>query len=221
MNSNAVRKVKIRGFSGLSMDWNPVFAGATVGLAASICLNILGAGIGFVSISYGANYLAEASVGAMFWIFITAIISTFVAGATTGIFTSNMSILSSVYHSVVTWALSLLVTLLLLVTAAGAAIGGTGSLISQIAATSANESVLHIKGSVQNGLANLADSGERSSASDSQKDEFKNKAEESAHGTGWTLILATVTLLLSLVTAIVGGALGSSYRKIPAESSNF
>lgn len=211
MNSDTARNINS---SEPFIAWQPILAGLIVGLAVSIFLNILGSGLGFISISHGTNYLSEAGIGAVIWIFIAGIASMFFAGATTGIFTSYMNSLRSVYHSVITWSLSLLVTVVLLVTAAGSIIGGTSSLIAQIAPSMDKNALHYFKDEAPNALANSGYSDKQSVESYSQKNELKATAEKGSSGAGWLLILAAVNIFASLTAAIAGAFLGSHYSKV-------
>ena len=115
------------------LSWGAVLAGVVLALVIQLLLNLLGIGIGVATIDPGgadSPALSTFSIVAGIWYVVTGIAAAYAGGY----FASRLSgrPLRSVgaLHGITTWAVSILVVLYLLSTAAGGLIGGAFSTVT-------------------------------------------------------------------------------------------
>lgn len=115
------------------ISWGAVFAGAVVGLVAQVILNMVGVGIGLSTVHAvgGDSPSASAfSVGAGIWWVISGIVAAALGGYMAGRLSGKPSHSTTSYHGLISWAVSTLVVVYLLSSAASGLIGGAMSTAS-------------------------------------------------------------------------------------------
>jgi hypothetical protein len=109
------------------ISWGAVFAGATIALVLQIILNLVGVGVGLSTIDVTAGSTPSAgslSVGAGIWWVISGIVAAAIGGYIAGRLSGKASRSTTAYHGLVAWAVSTLVVVYLLSSAASGLIGG-------------------------------------------------------------------------------------------------
>src|ERR1700730_16215656 len=115
------------------VSWGAVFAGATIALIMQIILNMVGVGVGLSTIDVAAGDSPSAgslSVGAGVWWVISGIVAAAVGGYVAGQLSGTASQSTTAYHGLLAWALSTLIVVYLLSSAASGLIGGALSTAS-------------------------------------------------------------------------------------------
>src|SRR5262245_14570572 len=114
------------------VSWGAIFAGFFVTLVVQMMLTLLGAAIGLASIEPMRESQPGQGIalGAGIWLLTSGLASIWVGACVAGRLSGGPLRSDGLVHGVVTWSLSTCATLLLLATAAGALIGGTGALLS-------------------------------------------------------------------------------------------
>jgi hypothetical protein len=110
-----------------SVSWGAVFAGATVALIAQVILNMLGIGIGLSTVDPAGNGTPAASslgIGAGLWFVISGVLAAGAGGYLAGRLSGKPSTSTAGYHGLIAWAVSTLVVLYLLSSAASGIVGG-------------------------------------------------------------------------------------------------
>jgi hypothetical protein len=116
---------------GTSVSWGAVFGGAVVALSLQMLFTVLGAGIGAAAIDpYDRqNPMKGVPTGALVWWLATGLISLFVGGWVSGKLSgattlTDASLTVGGMHGLLMWSLATVLTFLLLLTSAGALVGG-------------------------------------------------------------------------------------------------
>jgi hypothetical protein len=115
------------------ISWGAVLAGVVVGLIAQLLLNLLGIGIGLGTLdpATGDNPSVRTfSIGAAAWWTLTGIIAAYVGGYAAGRLSGRPKESTAAWHGLVTWAVTTLVVISLVASAAGALVGGAFSAVS-------------------------------------------------------------------------------------------
>lgn len=115
--------------------WGSVFAGAAVALVAQLILNMIGLGIGLSTVDAvaGDNPSAgAASIGAGLWFVVSGLVASALGGYLAGRLSGKISPSTTAYHGLISWAVTTIVLVYMLSSAATGIIGGATS-----AATSA------------------------------------------------------------------------------------
>jgi len=114
-----------------SVSWGAVFGGAVVALSLQMLFTVLGAGIGAAAIDpYDRrNPMKGVPTGALVWWLVTGLISLFVGGWVSGKLSgattlTDASLTVGGMHGLLMWSLATVLTFLLLLTSAGALVGG-------------------------------------------------------------------------------------------------
>jgi len=114
-----------------AVSWAAVFGGAVVALSLQMLFTILGAGIGAAAIDpYDRqNPLKGVPTGAMVWWLVTGLISLFIGGWVSGKLSGATTLTDASFtaggmHGLLMWSLATVLTFLLLLTSAGALVGG-------------------------------------------------------------------------------------------------
>jgi predicted RNA binding protein with dsRBD fold (UPF0201 family) len=117
------------------ISWGAIIAGVIVGLVIEITLALLGTAIGLTYIEPQTKdtSMSAAMKVSLFWWLITWLISLFlgsmVAAKLSGIWLKS----ASAMHGLTTWAVSVILTIMLLTSAVGSIVGGAFSLIGKSA----------------------------------------------------------------------------------------
>ena len=110
-----------------SVSWGAVFAGAVASLITQVILNMLGLGIGLSTVDPMGNGTPEASslgIGAGLWFVVSGVLAAIAAGFLAGRLSGKPSSSTAGYHGLIAWAVSTLVILYLLSSAASGIVGG-------------------------------------------------------------------------------------------------
>src|SRR3954447_19168427 len=109
------------------VSWGAVFAGATISLVMQMILNMVGLGVGLstLDIAKGDTPTASSlSLGAGIWWVISGIVAAAVGGYIAGRLSGKASQSTTAYHGLIAWAVSTLIVVYILSSAASGLIGG-------------------------------------------------------------------------------------------------
>ncbi len=115
------------------VSWGAVFAGAVTALVTQVILNLLGVGIGLASVGTNAadNPAASTvSLGAGLWFVVSGIVASLAGGAIAGRLSGKPLPGAAALHGLVSWAVTTLVVIYLITSAASGLVGGTLSTVS-------------------------------------------------------------------------------------------
>lgn len=114
------------------MSWSAIIAGTLTALVCQFVFNLLGLGIGLSTVdANGSGASAKAfSMGAGLWIVLSAIATYAIGGYIAGRLSGKPLRSTAGYHGLVTWALTTVLVIFLLTSAAGSIIGGTLSAVT-------------------------------------------------------------------------------------------
>jgi|GEM_PF-1419139 len=110
-----------------SVSWGAVLAGATVGLISQVILNMLGLGIGLSTVDPlgdGTPAASSIGIGASLWFVVSGVLAAVAGGALAGRLSGKPSPVTAGYHGLLAWAVSTLVVLYMLSSAASGLVGG-------------------------------------------------------------------------------------------------
>jgi hypothetical protein len=113
--------------------WGAVLAGVVVSLVTHLILNLIGIGVGAATldVASGDNPAASTfSIGAALWWTVSGIIAAFVGGYVAGRLSGKPKNTTASWHGLTTWALTTLLILYLLTSAAGGVLGGIYNTVS-------------------------------------------------------------------------------------------
>jgi hypothetical protein len=112
------------------ISWGAVFAGAIIALVLQIILNMVGVGVGLSTIDVAKGDAPSAgslSIGAGIWWVVSGIVAAAVGGYIAGRLSGKASHSTTAYHGLIAWAVSTLIVVYLLSSAASGLIGGAMS----------------------------------------------------------------------------------------------
>jgi uncharacterized protein YjbJ (UPF0337 family) len=115
------------------VSWGAIFAGAVTALVTQVILNLLGVSLGLASVGTNAadNPAASTvSIGAGLWFVISGIVASVVGGAIAGRLSGKPLPGAAALHGLVAWAVTTLVVIYLLASAASGLVGGALSTVS-------------------------------------------------------------------------------------------
>ncbi|TAI60808.1 PhnA-like protein [Bradyrhizobium sp. Leo170] len=115
------------------ISWGAVFAGATIALVMQMILNMIGIGVGLSTVDVVAGDTPSAgslSIGAGIWWVISGIVAAAIGGYIAGRLSGKASQSTTAYHGLIAWAVSTLIVVYLLSSAASGLIGGALSTAS-------------------------------------------------------------------------------------------
>ncbi len=115
------------------VSWGAIFAGAVTALVAQVIINLVGVGVGLASVGTSAadNPAASTvSLGAGLWFVASGIVASLAGGAIAGRLSGKTLPGAAALHGLVSWAVTTLVVLYLLTSAATGLVGGTLSTVS-------------------------------------------------------------------------------------------
>ena len=114
------------------ISWGAIFAGLVVATVLQVVLSLLGVAIGLAALDPNSS-AKSFGIGTGIWALLTALISMFVAGSTTGRLAGVLERRDGFLHGVVLWGLSTLLAVWLISRGLGALFGGalnlTGNLL--------------------------------------------------------------------------------------------
>ena len=128
--------------TGFRLSWGAIFAGFVVATALQMVFSTLGAAIGLTAFDPGQGDSARAlGMGVIIWFAITAIVSMYVGGLTTGRMAGILTRGDGMVHGVVMWSLSLLLALYMASVGMGRVLGGAVDLVTRATAATAGAAV--------------------------------------------------------------------------------
>lgn len=117
------------------VSWGAIFAGAILALVAQMILNMVGLGIGMAALDPTGNEtlsIAGLSKGAGLWWVGSGIVASLIGGFLAGRLSGKPAGGTSAYHGLVSWAVTTLVLIYLLTSAAGSLVGGAFGGLSSV-----------------------------------------------------------------------------------------
>lgn len=116
------------------LSWGAIIAGTATALTLMFVLNLLGAGIGLVSIDpmTEANTMDGMGTGALIWLIASNLAAMFVGGAVAARMAGLPAMADGGLHGFLVWATSLLVSLGLFGMILGGAVSGVSSLMGEL-----------------------------------------------------------------------------------------
>lgn len=112
------------------ISWGAVIAGAIIGLVVQLILNVVGIGIGLSTVNAVAGDSpspSSLSIGAGIWWVVSGIIAAGIGGYLAGRLSGKPSHSTTAYHGLISWAVSVLVIVYLVSSAASGVVGGAFS----------------------------------------------------------------------------------------------
>jgi hypothetical protein len=115
------------------ISWGAVFAGAIVAIVIQLTLNLLAVSVGATSINPAHDPADPQSlaIGGAIYVGISTLMALFIGGWVASRFAGNPNEFDGILHGVMTWGITTLITLFLLMTALGRLISGVSNLIGQ------------------------------------------------------------------------------------------
>jgi pyruvate/2-oxoglutarate dehydrogenase complex dihydrolipoamide acyltransferase (E2) component len=117
------------------VSWGAIFAGAVAALVAQMILNMIGLGIGLSTLNPTGNdtpSAASLSTGAGLWWVVSGIVASLIGGFLAGRLSGKPVAGTSGYHGLISWAVTTLVIVYLITSAAGGILGGAFSGITSV-----------------------------------------------------------------------------------------
>lgn len=116
------------------IGWSSIFAATVIVLGVWLALHLFGVGVGLIAIDPNdLGSLRGVGIGVGIWSVIVPIIALFIGGLVAGRVAPTINTLNAVIHGAVVWALSILLTLLLVLNALGMLARGVASTGSALA----------------------------------------------------------------------------------------
>jgi len=115
------------------VSWGAIFAGAVTALVTQVIVNLVGVGVGLASVGTNAADNPSAStvsMGAGIWFVASGIVASLAGGLIAGRLSGKPLPGAAALHGLVSWAVTTLVVLYLLTSAASGLVGGTLSTVS-------------------------------------------------------------------------------------------
>jgi hypothetical protein len=127
------------------ISWGAIFAGTVVALVAQLLLTMLGLAIGLTIIEppSGQTPWQGVGIGAGIWWMVSALISLFLGGWTVGRLAGMPLRQDAILHGIIVWGLITLISFYLVITGAGAVIGGALNVVSRGCRVSAGSEALY------------------------------------------------------------------------------
>ena len=120
------------------ISWGAVLAGVAIALVSQLILNLIGVSIGAASIDPGSNAnpsASDVSLGAGIWWALSGIVAAALGGFAAGRLSGEPKESSAGWHGLTSWALTTLVIVYLISSAAGALVGGAANAIGSMTST--------------------------------------------------------------------------------------
>jgi len=222
-------------FSYRRISWKAILAGTLLAIVVQIALSLLGIGIGASTIDplVEANPTDGLGAAAGIWFVGTSILSLALGGWLAGRLTGFARHPDGTIHGVLTWALTSLVSFLLLSSAAGALLGGAASMVSRNpsilnnAAQSARNSVNGVPADASGVVSAMTNPGASNAAAPTtvnpadvpqtnpnltaeQEARVREQADLAAERTAQTALWTFFGLVLGAIASGVGGYLGAA-----------
>lgn len=120
--------------TGFRLSWGAIFAGFVIATVLQFALSLLGLGLGLLGWDLG-DPLANLGLGAGIWFALTAIITMFIGGMTTGRLAGVLTRGDGALHGIVMWSLSTLLAIYLAYSGTSRVLGGVFGVVSSAVTT--------------------------------------------------------------------------------------
>ncbi|MEL6063002.1 PhnA-like protein [Methylobacterium sp. DCY52] len=123
------------------VSWGAIFAGAATALVTQVIVNLVGVGVGLASVGTTAADNPSAStvsLGAGLWFVASGLVASLAGGLIAGRLSGKPLPGAAALHGLVSWAVTTLVVLYLLTSAASGLVGGTLSTVSGVLGGASN-----------------------------------------------------------------------------------
>jgi hypothetical protein len=120
------------------ISWGAVLAGAAIVIAVHVSLSLLGLGIGLSTVDPAAGDTPRAAsfgIGAGIWWVVSNLIALVIGGYVAARLSGMPLRGDGIIHGVLTWAVTLLITIYLLTTGVGAIVGGAFNIVGNTLST--------------------------------------------------------------------------------------
>ena len=120
------------------ISWGAVLAGAAIVIAVHVSLSLLGFGIGLSTVDPAAGDTPQAGsfgIGAGIWWVVSNLIALFIGGYVAARLSGMPVRGDGIIHGVLTWAVTLLITIYLLTTSVGSLVGGAFNVVGNTIST--------------------------------------------------------------------------------------
>lgn len=120
------------------VSWGAIFAGIIVTIVIQLMLTLLGTAIGASTINpqQEQNPAQGLALVSAIWLLVTGLVSIWVGACVAGRLSGGPRRADGMLHGIVTWSASTLVMLLMVASAMGALLGGTGALLGSLVSSS-------------------------------------------------------------------------------------
>lgn len=135
-----------------AISWSVIFAGVITSLGVEVLLNFLGIGIGLISFNMDTETLNQLGYGSIIWLIISGVISMLAGGYVVGAMSTLTCKAKLALYGLITWSLSMLVTLIITASTAGAIIGGSTVVIGNSMTSQQREMISEM---INNKISNL------------------------------------------------------------------
>lgn len=120
----------------LRASWGAIFAGFVTVVAVQVTLSLLGMGIGMGTLGVSGTEMARGGgMGSLAWMAVSSIVAFFIGGWVSGRLSAVSLSAGASLHGILVWGLTSMVTLFLLTSAIGSLLGGTFSVLTNMAGT--------------------------------------------------------------------------------------
>jgi hypothetical protein len=142
------------------VSWGAVFAGVVVALVCQLILNLIGLSVGAASVDPTANSnpsVSAVSLGAGIWWAVSGIIASGIGGFAAGRLSGEPKESSAGWHGLTAWALTTIVIVYLISSAAGSFIGGAANAVGSVASTVGRAAEPAVHSAVNQAASNSSD----------------------------------------------------------------
>ncbi|MCC2626283.1 MAG: hypothetical protein K0R14_2156 [Burkholderiales bacterium] len=181
--------------------WGAVVAGAIVSLLSATLLNILGLGLGlFVFNLKGDSVLLTFGIGAVSWLFLSGILSSWVCGWFAGVFSNTYCRFERGCHGILAWSIALIMTIILATAGAGTVVGGAVGLLEHSPAQVKSKMSAQIPANLPQYINNVE------SGNSSSENSISSDTKDAINTAGVSSLIIFAVLLLSGLASIFGAA---------------
>ncbi len=194
-----------KGYFKGCIPWSAVIAGTILSISLAALLNILGVGLGLVTFDPDDFSALEFGHGTVIWLSLSGIIAMAIGGWIAGKFSYTICKFRRGCYGVMAWAIALLFTTVITSGASGAFIGGVINLAKGPVTMVARDTIEHPVAA-----ANIANEA-YSATSKEEKEEVKQKIQNSAKSLGRASIVIFFAFLLSAFAGIWGATFAKPF----------
>jgi hypothetical protein len=188
------------------ISWGAIIAGVFVALAVAALLNLLGLGLDLLTLSAHKGTMIELSALSIVWLVLTSIIAMTAGGWIAGRMSGPAFASEGVLHGLVTWAVTTLLTFMLVTTSVGAVVG--------VMATMVGHSMILVQENPMNAQGTSNNQQNYGLAQQSNQT-AQTTGEKAEHSLGMATLIIFISYLISAIASAFGGMWGAySDRKL-------